>query len=279
MDPIYTKTAFEIGKIVTKNYSTSFFSATKLLDKSIRDDIYAIYGFVRLADEIVDTFSVYDQKALFNRFEADYSACARLGFSLNPILYAFQCVVNKYNIPASTVESFIESMRADLSKKIYTNEDEVSKYIFGSAEAVGMMCLRVFVNGDENEYNKLEPMARKLGAAFQKVNFLRDIKHDIEVLDRCYFPGVNRSNFDDIRKGKIIKQIEDEFKEAYKGILKLPDNSRKGVYTAYIYYTKLLEKIKKTPAPALISKRIRLSDSSKMLLKMQIMFYNTAGII
>lgn len=279
MDPIYTQTAFEISKIITKNYSTSFYSATNLLDKSIREDICGIYGFVRLADEIVDTFSPYDQKALFNRFEADYAACRHSGFSINPILYAFQCVVSKYGIPDELVDSFIRSMRADLTKKIYKSTEETREYIYGSAESVGLMCLKVFVNGDNEEYERLQAPAQKLGSAFQKVNFLRDMRQDIEVLDRCYFPGVNRQNFDEFHKQAIIKEIEEEFAEAYEGIRQLPPNCRAGVYTAYVYYTKLLDKIKRTPAPKLISKRIRISDISKMKLMMQTVLMTKAGLI
>lgn len=279
MDPIYTQTAFDISRIVTKNYSTSFYSAVNLLDKSIREDIFGIYGFVRLADEIVDTFSVYDQKALFNRFESDYAACRLSGFSLNPILYAFQCVVTKYNIPDHMVESFLRSMRADLNKKVYQNEEEAEEYIYGSAEAVGLMCLKIFVKGDEKRFEELAPYACKLGSAFQKINFLRDMKQDMEVLDRCYFPGVTRQNFNDFHKQKIIGQIETEFSEALTGIRMLPDNARLGVYTAYVYYTKLLEKIKKTPAPKLISKRVRISDSTKMFLLMQTFLFHKTGLL
>ena len=279
MDPIYTQTAFDIVKIITRNYSTSFYSATNLLDKSIREDICAIYGFVRLADEIVDSFGAYDQKSLFNRFETDYAACRLSGFSINPILYAFQCVVLKYDIDKAIVDSFIDSMRADLTKKVYENDDEARKYIYGSAEAVGLMCLKVFVKGDNDEYERLAPFARKLGSAFQKVNFLRDMRHDMEVLDRCYFPGINRQNFNEFEKQKIIKDIEAEFDEALTGIRQLPSIARMGVYTAYVYYQKLLSKIKKTPAHKLISKRVRLSGAVKAALLMQTFLLTKTGII
>lgn len=269
MDPIYRKTAFDIGRIITRNYSTSFYSATNLLDKSIREDICGIYGFVRLADEIVDTFLTHDQKSLFNRFEADYAACHHSGFSINPVLYAFECVVRKYNIPQHIIASFLDSMRADLSKKVYKSYEEAQEYIYGSAEAVGLMCLKVFVQGDDEAYERLAPAARKLGSAFQKVNFLRDLRHDIEVLDRCYFPGVTRQNFNDIRKQQLIQDIEQEFEEAYKGIKELPATAQLGVYTAYVYYQKLLQKIKKTPANELIAKRIRISDTVKVALLMR----------
>ncbi|MEG1585552.1 MAG: phytoene/squalene synthase family protein [Bacteroidales bacterium] len=279
MDPIYTQTAFDIGRIITRNYSTSFYSATNLLDKSIREDICGIYGFVRLADEIVDSFTAYDQKALFNRFEADYAACRHCGFSINPILYAFQCVVTKYNIPDTIIDSFIKSMRADLTKKVYKSYDEAQQYIYGSAEAVGLMCLKVFVKGDDEEYNRLAPAARKLGSAFQKVNFLRDMRHDMEVLDRCYFPGVTRNNFNELQKQRIIQDIEKDFEEAYSGIKALPSTAQLGVYTAYVYYSKLLQKIKKTPAPKLISRRIRISDPVKAGLLMQTFLITKAGLI
>lgn len=279
MDPIYTQTAFDIGRIITRNYSTSFYSATNLLDKSIREDICGIYGFVRLADEIVDSFAAYDQKALFNRFEADYAACRHSGFSINPILYAFQCVVIKYNIPSSIVDSFIDSMRADLTKKVYNSYEEAQKYIYGSAEAVGLMCLKVFVKGDQEAYERLAPAACKLGSAFQKVNFLRDMRHDMEVLDRCYFPGVTRQNFNEFQKLKIIRDIEKDFEEAYPGIRALPSNAQLGVYTAYKYYQKLLQKIKRTPAHKLISQRIRISDAVKAGLLMQTILITKAGLI
>lgn len=279
MDPIYTQTAFDIGRIITRNYSTSFYSATNLLDKSIREDICGIYGFVRLADEIVDSFAAYDQKALFNRFEADYAACRHLGFSINPILYAFQCVVIKYNIPNHIIDSFLDSMRADLSKKVYTSYEEAQKYIYGSAEAVGLMCLKVFLKGNEDTYERLAPAARKLGSAFQKVNFLRDMRHDMEVLDRCYFPGINRQNFNELQKLRIIEDIEKDFEEAYPGIKALPSTAQLGVYTAYVYYMKLLQKIKKTPAHKLISKRIRISDPAKAGLLMQTFVMTKAGLI
>ncbi|MGL4292309.1 MAG: phytoene/squalene synthase family protein [Bacteroidales bacterium] len=279
MDPIYTQTAYDIGRIITRNYSTSFYSATNLLDKSIREEIYGIYGFVRLADEIVDSFAAYDQKSLFNRLETDYAACRHTGFSINPILYAFQCVAIKYAIPNELVDSFLESMRADLNKKIYTSHEEAQKYIYGSAEAVGLMCLRVFVKGDEESYEKLAPAARKLGSAFQKVNFLRDLRHDMEVLDRCYFPGVNRQNFNEHQKQRIIEDIEADFAEAYPGIKALPQTAQLGVYTAYVYYQKLLQKIKRTPAHKLISQRIRISDTAKAGLLMQTFVMTKAGMI
>ena len=232
-----------------------------------------------MADEIVDTFSFYDQKALFNRFENEYSGCKLTGFSLNPIIYAFQKVVSKYKIEEHIINSFLKSMRADLNKKIYTSDEEAREYIFGSAESVGLMCLKIFVQGDQEEYDKLEKYAKKLGSAFQKVNFLRDMKQDMEILDRCYFPGINRNNFDEFQKKKIINDIEEEFTEALVGIKLLPENSRLGVYTAYVYYSKLLEKIKKTPAPKLISKRIRISDLAKMGLLMQTFFTSKMGLM
>ena len=276
---LYKQTAFDINKTITKNYSTSFYSATNLLDKSIRQDIYGIYGFVRLADEIVDSFHSYDQKALFNRFENDYTACRMTGFSINPVVYAFHCVVMKYKIPIDVIESFLESMLNDLSKKHYDSYEEAQQYIYGSAEAVGLMCLRVFVDGNEKEYLRLAPFARKLGSAFQKVNFLRDMKHDIEVLNRYYFPNVNAGNFSETKKMEIIAVIETEFNEAYSGIKELPATSQLGVFTAYIYYRKLLQKIKITPVAQLISKRIRLSDTLKARLWMQSFFLSKTGKI
>ncbi len=277
MDPLYIKTSFEVAKTITKNYSTSFYSATCLLDKSIRDDIFGIYGFVRLADEIVDSFMFSNQKELFSEFEIEYSKSKLTGFSLNPVICAFCCVKQKYSISDELVDSFLASMKADLSKKVYETDEEASKYIYGSAEAVGLMCLKVFLKGNETEYNKLSGFARRLGSAFQKVNFLRDIRQDTEILDRCYFPGVNRSNFNDTIKLRIIEEIEAELNEALTGIKMLPDNCRLGVYTAYIYFSRLLIKIKKTPAPVLISKRVRLSDINKVRLIIQTFINSKVG--
>jgi phytoene/squalene synthetase len=252
------------SKEVTKSYSTSFSSATRLLSPKIRQDIYNIYGFVRFADEIVDTFHDYDKEKLFDDFERQmYDAIANK-ISLNPILNAFQETVHKYDIPAHLYESFMNSMRKDLYKSTYNSVEEYEQYIYGSADVVGLMCLKVFVNGNEEMYDRLKNDAKRLGSAFQKVNFLRDLKADHEDLNRTYFPNVNLMELDEASKMRIIEEIEADFKAGLRGIIQLPVEAKLGVYTAYVYYLKLLYKLKKTPSLQIKSKRIRVSDYQKV---------------
>lgn len=279
MEALYDKTAFEISRIVTKNYSTSFYSAVCLLDKNIQDAIFSIYGFVRYADEIVDTFLSADRAELLDRFEQDYHEAYIKNLSMNPILHSFQLIVRKYEIPAHLIDAFIKSMRADLMQNKYHDEAAIKEYIYGSAEVVGLMCLKVFTQGDNMLYENLKDPAMKLGSAFQKINFLRDLKQDTEELDRYYFPEINRHDFNDKTKSMIIHNVEKELSEAYLGIKQLPQNARLGVYIAYIYYTKLLEKIKRTPARQLISKRIRISDFYKILLFTQSLLLNKTNLL
>ena len=279
MDDLYLKTSFDVSRVLTRNYSTSFFSAVGLLDKDIQDAIFGIYGFVRLADEIVDTFTGYDRARLLNDFEAEYRNARRTGISLNPVINAFGQVVRRYDIGEGLVNAFLASMRADLTKNRYDDKREMDAYVYGSADVVGLMCLRVFCNGDRPLYERLKRPAMKLGSAFQKVNFLRDMKQDMEQLDRAYFPGVTRHNFCEEKKREIIREIETDFAEAFEGIRQLPQNSRLGVYMGYVYYTRLLRKIKRTPARRLMDKRIRVSDFNKAVLFTRSVVMNKVNLL
>ncbi|MBC7523008.1 MAG: phytoene/squalene synthase family protein [Flavobacterium sp.] len=263
MKSIFDKVSFDCSKNVTKSYSTSFSSAVKMLAPSIRQDIYNIYGFVRFADEIVDTFHDYNKEELFELFEKDLSNALQNKISLNPILNSFQHTVSKYNIPNELINAFMKSMKLDLSKKEYHTDDEYKEYIYGSADVVGLMCLKVFVNGDISKYETLKNGAMRLGSAFQKVNFLRDLKADFEDLSRTYFPNTDLTKLDELSKQQIIKEIEADFEAGYQGILNLPIEAKFGVYTAYVYYKKLLSKLKKTPSLEIKNTRIRVPDYQK----------------
>lgn len=264
MKSIFDNVSKECSKLVTNAYSTSFSMATKMLSDSIRQDIYNIYGFVRFADEIVDTFHDYDKEKLFERFEDDLEQALTDRISLNPILNAFQETYHKYNIDKNLVDAFMNSMRLDLHKKDYLTEEEYKNYIYGSADVVGLMCLKVFVKGDNTKYNDLKDSAMSLGSAFQKVNFLRDLKADFEDLSRTYFPNTDLNQLDEASKIAIITDIENDFAEGLKGIKKLPLEARFGVFMAYRYYNKLLEKLKKTPALEIKSARIRVPNYKKV---------------
>jgi len=236
MKSIFDNVSFDCSVKVTKAYSTSFSSAVKMLAPSIRQDIYNIYGFVRFADEIVDTFHDYDKEALFSQFENELSLALSQKISLNPILNSFQHTVNKYNIPQEMIDAFMKSMKLDLSKSEYKTTEEYQEYIYGSADVVGLMCLKVFVNGNDEKYNQLKDSAMRLGSAFQKVNFLRDLKADFEELSRTYFPNTDLNQLDEKSKQEIIADIESDFEAAYEGIKNLPLEAKFGVYTAYRYY-------------------------------------------
>ncbi|MFL2604292.1 MAG: phytoene/squalene synthase family protein [Flavobacteriaceae bacterium] len=264
MKNFYDKVTENCSKIVTQSYSTSFSLATKMLDSSIRNHIYNIYGFVRFADEIVDTFHDFPKEELLNRFEKELNFSLEKKISLNPILNSFQLTVNKYNIDRKLISAFLKSMRWDLNKSIYKTDKEYKEYIYGSADVVGLMCLKVFVKGDDDLYFKLKPAAMSLGSAFQKVNFLRDLKKDYQELDRTYFPNVDFNHFDEETKTNIIKEIENDFNLALKGIFDLPVESRFGVYTAYKYYNKLLKKLKNIPSKKIQNARIRVPNYQKM---------------
>jgi len=262
---LFDEVTFSCSKLVTKRYSTSFSLATKMLSNNIRAHIYNIYGFVRFADEIVDTFHQYPKEELLNKFEQDYYVALEQGISLNPILNSFVHTVKKYNITDDLVQAFLKSMRDDLTKKEYTTEEEYKAYIYGSADVVGLMCLKVFVGGNEAQYEQLKAPAMRLGSAFQKVNFLRDLKDDIEHLNRSYFPNVDLRALDPNSKSIIIEDIEADFDYAFNnGILKLPVDAKFGVFMAYRYYRKLLKKLKATPSEEIMDKRIRISNPMKI---------------
>ncbi|MFL2666514.1 MAG: phytoene/squalene synthase family protein [Flavobacteriaceae bacterium] len=252
------------SKAVTESYSTSFSLATKMLSTSIRQDIYNIYGFVRFADEIVDSFHNYNKEELLNNFEKELKYSLENKISLNPILNSFQKTVHKYNIDVKLINAFLKSMRWDLNKKQYLDKSEFDEYVYGSADVVGLMCLKVFVEGDNKMYKELRIPAMALGSAFQKVNFLRDLKEDYEGLNRSYFPKLNFENFNEESKLIILKEIESDFSKAIKGIFNLPNSARFGVYTAYKYYLKLLNKLKSTPPIKIKSTRIRVPNYEKM---------------
>lgn len=264
MKSIFDNVSFDCSVKVTKAYSTSFSSAVKMLAPSIRQDIYNIYGFVRFADEIVDTFHDYDKEALFSQFENELSLALTQKISLNPILNSFQHTVNKYNIPMELIDAFMHSMKLDLHKSVYTTVEEYNQYIYGSADVVGLMCLKVFVNGNDEKYEELKHSAMRLGSAFQKVNFLRDLKADFEDLSRTYFPNTDLNHLDEKSKQEIIADIESDFEAAYEGIKNLPLEAKFGVYTAYRYYKKLLKKLQKTPSLEIKNTRIRVSDYQKV---------------
>lgn len=265
MDKIYNNVSFKASRMVTRCYSTSFSIGVWCLGPSIRDAVYGIYGFVRFADEIVDTFNGFNQERLLNEFEADYYKALNMGISLNPILNSFQQVVKQYNIDDNLIQAFLKSMRSDLTKQKFSNH-EINEYIYGSAEVVGLMCLKVFVKGDNALYNELKPYAQRLGAAFQKINFLRDLQHDTEELKRTYFPILKDNPLDEESKNIILKDIDEDYRQALIGIRKLPRESRLGVYTAYLYYRKLTNKIAETKAELLMQKRIRISKPMKVML-------------
>ncbi|MDG1731276.1 MAG: phytoene/squalene synthase family protein [Algibacter sp.] len=269
MKSLFDNVSYNSSKLVTKTYSTSFSLATKMLYKSIRGDIYNIYGFVRFADEIVDSFHDYDKERLFNRFSEDLELALEHKISLNPILNSFQHTFHKYSIDKSLVDAFMNSMKLDLHKTSYLTDEEYKAYIYGSADVVGLMCLKVFVNGDDEKYNELKDTAMSLGSAFQKVNFLRDLKADYEGLDRTYFPNTDLKNLDEISKQDIIDDIESDFEKGLSGIKKLPIEAKFGVFMAYRYYSQLLKKLKKTPALKIKDSRIRVSNPKKIELLMR----------
>lgn len=264
MKSIFDAVSKECSRMITQTYSTSFSMATKMLSNSIRQDIYNIYGFVRLADEIVDSFHDYDKEALFVQFEADLESALVNKISLNPILNSFQETYHTYALEKDMVDAFMNSMRQDLHKTVYHTEEEYKNYIYGSADVVGLMCLKVFVNGDTEQYNTLKQTAMALGSAFQKVNFLRDLKADHDQLNRTYFPNTDLNNLDELSKQAIIDDIENDFSEGLKGIKQLPLDAKFGVFMAYRYYNQLLKKLKTTPALEIKSTRIRVPDYKKV---------------
>jgi 15-cis-phytoene synthase len=253
------------SRIVTEKYSTSFASAIRMLHKDLRTPIFNIYGFVRFADEIVDTFHDHDKEELLEQFKKETYESIKRGISLNPVLNSFQRTVNKYNIDLKLVDAFFRSMEMDLSKKVY-DVLGYEEYIYGSAEVVGLMCLYIFCEGKKELYDKLEPSARSLGAAFQKVNFLRDIKADFNGLSRVYFPGCDFANFTEKDKRKIEDDIQNDFRDAYEGIKRLPLKARFGVYVAYKYYLSLFKKIKRVEPAKILDTRIRIPNYLKAMI-------------
>ena len=264
MKNIFDEVSYKRSENVTKTYSTSFSLATRLLSENIRKDIYNIYGFVRFADEIVDSFHDYNKAELFNDFSDDLEKAITNKIHLNPILNSFQHTFHRYNIDKDLVDSFMKSMRMDLTKKKYSTVKEYKEYIYGSADVVGLMCLKVFVQGDSKLYNKLKNNAMKLGSAFQKVNFLRDLKADKEDLNRTYFPNTKFEKLNESEKNEIINEIENDFKDGLEGIKELPLDAKFGVFMAYRYYNQLLKKLKKTPATEIINRRIRVPNLKKI---------------
>ncbi|MDO6596309.1 squalene/phytoene synthase family protein [Oceanihabitans sp. 2_MG-2023] len=265
MKALFDTSSLKCSKIVTNCYSTSFSLGIKLFAPAIRPSIYAIYGFVRYADEIVDSFDRYNQEELFYEFVADYKKSLDRKISLNPIINSFQEVAHKYRLH-TYADDFLKRMEADLQVTEYNTKEAYENYIYGSADVVGLMCLRVFVNNNDEKFNALKESATRLGSAFQKVNFLRDFKDDTESLGRSYFPNLNSDSLNNTNKEEIIKDIEKDFNEAYKGIIQLPLESRLGVYIAYRYYLKLLKKLKKADSEKILSGRIRISNTLKLFI-------------
>jgi phytoene synthase len=275
---LYRQVCVESSKLITQRYSTSFSAGIRAFDKRFQDPIYAIYGFVRFADEIVDTFHDYPKATLLQRFWEDTYRAIEEGISLNPVLQAFQEVVNKYGIERELIDAFLKSMEMDLHEHVY-DQDGYEEYIYGSAEVVGLMCLRVFCEGDREKYDRLKAPASSLGAAFQKVNFLRDLKSDFDERGRVYFPGVDFDNFTAQDKADIEADIHRDFEHAYTGIVQLPKGARFGVYLAYVYYLNLLKKIKRAPANRVAEERIRVNDGRKVMLLFSSALRNSLNLL
>lgn len=263
---LYSELSRELSRFVTKKYSTSFYLSSCLLDKEAREAIFAIYAFVRFADEIVDSFHDFDKEKLLLDFEADMKKALQEGISLNPVLHAYREVVVRYCIPYELIDAFLQSMKADLDKQVYHSKEETENYIYGSANVVGLMCLKVFTGVDEKAYLSLRNPAMMLGSAFQKVNFLRDLRADTKELKRVYFKGCDADGFGDPEKELIVKEIQEEFELARKGIALLPGRSKLAVFTAYCYYRELLSKIAPLPASRIMEERVRVSDFKKIML-------------
>ncbi len=269
MKQLYDELSLRCSQHVTATYSTSFNWAVTMLSPKIRSAVHAVYGFVRVADEIVDSFHDYDKRKLLDEFENELLLSLHRKISVNPILNAFQNVVHQYNIEYDLIAAFMKSMRADLDKKEYNTVEEYNEYIYGSADVVGLMCLKIFVGGDQKKYDELKHSAQKLGSAFQKVNFLRDLKDDTQWLERSYFPHIAGQSLDAESKAVIIEEIEEDFREAFEGIKRLPLEAKFGVYTAYVYYRSLLKKLKKVNVEKIKMSRVRISNPLKIRLLAQ----------
>jgi 15-cis-phytoene synthase len=275
---LYNETCRKCSRIITREYSTSFSLGIKSLHHSLHEPVYSIYGFVRVADEIVDTFHDYDRSRLFEQFRIDTERAINDGISANPVLQSFQLVVNRYGIGRDLVEAFLRSMEMDLTMNDYST-DQYNEYIYGSAEVVGLMCLHVFCDGDTDRYNVLKPYARRLGAAFQKINFLRDIRSDFHDRDRVYFPGVDFSTFSAAEKSSIEEDIREDFRVALEGIRLLDKKSRFGVYLAYVYYVGLFSKIEKARPEEVLTRRFRVGDLRKLFLLFKAWLKKLTGTI
>ncbi len=275
---LYLKNNIACSKITTRNYSTSFSLGVRVLRKEYQNGVYAIYGFVRYADEIVDTFFEQDQRTIFDEFKKDTYIAIERGFSINPILDSFQYAVNKYGIDHELIEAFLDSMEMDLDMSTY-QPDLLQKYIYGSAEVVGLMCLRIFYHDEPEKYDELIAPARKLGEAFQKVNFLRDAQDDFENKGRVYFKDIDFNNFNKQAKEKIEAEIDQDFREAFRGIKLLKKEVRFGVYLAYIYYLRLLRKIKRAKPKEILQQRYRISNAKKVYLLANAYVKNTFNLL
>ncbi|MEJ7693738.1 phytoene/squalene synthase family protein [Daejeonella sp.] len=273
MKILFDNLSVEVSKMTTRTYSTSFSTGIYFIDSKLRDAIYSIYGFVRLADEIVDSFDGFEQRHLLSKLKSETYEAIECRISINPILNSFQHAVNKYEIDLELVELFLRSMEMDLEKVSY-NTENYNQYILGSAEVVGLMCLHVFTEQDEEKFNELKPYAMKLGAAFQKVNFLRDLKDDYKILGRSYFPDFNIQDFNRLSKEQIETEIEEDFEMALKGVRMLPSTSKRGVYLAYIYYRTLFNKIKSLPAHKVLTERVRINNGRKLGLMINCLVQN-----
>ncbi len=276
---LYHQSCLECSELITKNYSTSFSLGIRVFDKEFRNPIYGIYGFVRFADEIVDTFHQHDKKALLDDFRHETFKAIEQKISLNPVLHSFQLVVNEYNINHQLIVDFLDSMEMDLYKTSYENNELYNKYIYGSAEVVGLMCLQVFCKKEVALYHQLAPYAKSLGAAFQKINFLRDMNSDKEERGRIYFPGIDLSEFNESSKQAILQDIENDFNQALIGIKLLPKGARRGVYLAYIYYLNLYKNIKEASVEKILQDRIRVSDKRKAYLLMHTVVRNQFNLL
>lgn len=276
---LYQHSCNRCSELITKKYSTSFSLGIRVFDKEFRNPIYSIYGFVRFADEIVDTFHDFDKKLLLGDFRKETFKAIDQRISLNPILQSFQQAVNTYQIDHQLISDFLDSMEMDLHKTTYESEALYQKYIYGSAEVVGLMCLQVFTKGDKAYYESLSPYARSLGAAFQKINFLRDMNSDLEERGRVYFPGIDLTRFDEYTKQEILKDIQKDFDNALEGIRLLPKGARRGVYLAYVYYLNLYKKIRQASIEKIMAERIRVSDRKKALLLMNTVVRNSMNLL
>lgn len=278
MKSVFDELSIASSRMITRMYSTSFSMGTRMLGRKYRDPVYSIYGFVRLADEIVDTFHAYDRKELFEEFKRDTERALQDGINLNPVLNSFQKVVKEYNIERELINAFFRSMEMDLHQKDF-NREEFNEYVLGSAEVVGLMCLRIFCDGEEDIYRALKPAAMRLGAAFQKINFLRDLKQDFKDMGRSYFPGISPGNFTERDKHFIEEEIEEDFRAGLEGIRQLPDGVFPGVFMSYAYYYALFRKIRNLPARRLLEERIRISNFRKYMILLRYTVLIKLGIL